>query len=301
MRVLVTGASGFIGRAFCAAAPGLVRGIELIRAGRAAGDVVFDLLDQEATGRAIASARPDVILHLAGISSSAAARADLARAHAINVGGVAVLAEATRREAPDAHFILAGSGLAYGASFFEASEGVTEDAPLRPLDAYAATKAAAEAALAPAIAAGARVTILRFFNMIGPAQSRDFAVPAFAHKIAEIERGLRAPVIDTTRLDEARDFVDIRDAVRAISAVLAGDGARIFNVASECTTTMTDVLGALIDMSPVRIEINETRGAGRPVIARGSPAALTAATGWRAEIPLPQTLADILAAHRGAV
>lgn len=304
MRVLVTGASGFIGRAFCAAAPALFPDMALTRAGRRAGphvDLALNLLDADAVRRTVEAVQPHVILHLAGISSAAAARADLAVAHAVNVGGTAILAEAVRAHAPDAHFVLAGSGLAYGASFRDAAAPLDESAPLKPLDAYAVTKAAAEIALAPSIASGANVTILRLFNMIGPDQSLDFAIPAFARKIAEMERGQRAPVIDTTRLDEARDFVDIRDAVRAIAAVLRGEGARVFNVASGRTTPMTDVLGALIGMSGVDIAINETRGAGRPVIARGTPAALEAATGWRAEIPLQQTLADILAAHRRAV
>lgn len=304
MRVLVTGASGFIGRAFCAAAPTLVPGIMLTRAGRRAGhdtDVRLNLLDADAVGRVVQAVRPQVILHLAGVSTPVAARADLALAHAVNVGGTAIIAEAMCAYAPDAHFVLAGSGLAYGASFHDAKMPLDESAPLKPLDAYAVTKAAAEIALAPAIASGANVTILRFFNMIGPDQSLNFAIPAFARKIAEMERGQRAPVIDTTRLDEARDFVDIRDAVRAIAAVLSGEGVRVFNVASGHATPMADVLGALIGMSSVDIAINETRAAGKPIIARGNPAALEAATGWCGEIPTIQTLGEVLARHRRAL
>lgn len=301
MRVLVTGASGFIGRAFCAAAPTVAPKAVIIRAGRVASentDHVVDLRSAGSIRTLIEAAQPDVVVHLAGVSSGAAARADLPGAHAVNVEATGALAGALFEQRPDAHFILAGSGLAYGASFFEAKAPLDESAPLQPLDSYAATKAGAELALAPAMEAGRAVTILRFFNVIGPGQSLSFAIPAFAQKIAEIERGARAPVIDTTRLDEARDFVDMRDAVRAIAAVLAGTGPRVYNVCSGHTTAMHDVLSDVIAQSEVEITVNETRGEGRPVIARGSPAAINAATGWCAERPLGETLAAIIAHHR---
>lgn len=297
MRVLVTGASGFIGRAVCdrlAAAD-----MRVVRVGRTTGphvDRIVSLRDGRAVRDLIADAQPDAVVHLAGISTGAAARADLSGAYAVNVEATALLSEAVARAAPDAHFVLAGSGLAYGSSFRDIDAPLAEDAPLQPLDAYATTKAAAEAAIEP----GIPTTVLRFFNVIGPGQSLAFALPAFAKKIAEIERGVRAPVLDTSRLDEARDFVDIADAARAVEGVLQRRQMGVFNVASGVTRPMHDVLGEMIALSSAEIAVNETKGEGLPLIARGSPAALQAATGWRAEVPFASTLAGILDEHRAA-
>lgn len=297
MRVLVTGASGFIGRAVCARLT--ASGAEVIRAGRASGagvDAVVNFRDEQALRSLVGGAEPDAVVHLAGVSTGAAARADLAGAYAINVEATAALSEAIAILAPEAHFIFAGSGLAYGASFHDAREPLTESASLRPLDDYARTKAAAEEAIEP----GLSVSVLRFFNVIGPGQSLAFALPAFARKIVEIERGVRSPVLDTSRLDEARDFVDIADAARAVESVVQARATGVFNVASGVTRPMHEVLGAMIALSPARITVNETKGEGAPLIARGSPAALRAATGWRAETPFGATLAAILESHRAA-
>lgn len=297
MRVLVTGASGFIGRAVCERLSS--SGDTVVRVGRVEGpgiDKVANFRDARALRTLIGEVQPDAVVHLAGVSTGAAARADLAGAYAINVNATAMLSEAVAFVAPDAHFVFASSGLAYGASFHDAGEPLTEDAPLRPLDAYAETKAAAESAIEPGIA----VTVLRFFNVIGPGQCLAFALPAFARKIVEIERRARPPVLDTSRLDEARDFVDIADASRAVESILRTPRTGVFNVASGVTRPMQDVLGALIALSPAEIAVHETKGEGRPLIARGSPAALEAATGWRAEVPLTKTLADILETHRAA-
>jgi len=301
VRVLVTGASGFIGQRVCAAfAPDAA----LVRASRGPGegvDVGVNWLDAEAVGALVATSKPDVVIHLAGIASTAVARADVANAYAVNVGGAGILASAVQKHAPGAHFIFAGSGLAYGASFFETTAPLTEASLLRPLDVYAATKAAGEVALRPAVEAGLGATVLRFFNVVGPGQSTALALPSFASQIASIEQGRAAPLLRTGRLDESRDFVDVRDAVRAIVAVArdATGGLRVFNVSSGETHRMRAVLERMIAQSDAQIEIQENTGEGRPVIACGAPDAIRAATGWRAEIALDATLADMLAEHRG--
>jgi GDP-4-dehydro-6-deoxy-D-mannose reductase len=299
MRVLVTGASGFIGRAVCARLA--AADMEIVRVGRTYGphvDTVVSLREanEDDVRALIADVAPDAVVHLAGVSTGAAARADLAGAYAVNVNATAVLSYAVACAAPDAHFVLAGSGLAYGASFRDVDAPLTEDAPLRPLDAYATTKAAAETAIEPGVPAA----ILRFFNVIGPGQSLAFALPAFAKKIAEIERGVRAPVLDTSRLDEARDFVDVADAARAVEGILRHRRKGVFNVASGVTRPMHDVLAEMIALSPAEIAVNETKGEGPPLVARGSSAALHAAIGWRAEVAFTSTLAAILDEHRAA-
>ncbi len=308
MRVLVTGASGFIGRWTCDLLPSLLAGAEVVRAGRRASpdcDVAVDFTNADSIGALVAAARPDVVVHLAGVASPAAAREDPAAAFAVNAGAVALLADAVRAQCPRAHFILAGSGLAYGAAFFDHPEPVRESAPLGPRDLYAATKAAAEVALRPAVEAGLRATVLRLFNIIGPGQSTAYALPKFAAQIAAIEAGRMAPEVRTSRLDEGRDFVDVRDCVRAIASVIAGrtatPGMDVFNIASGSTRIMSEALRDMIALARVPIAVDEHPDegpAGRALIARGDAGAILAAAGWRAQTPWETTLRDMLDEHR---
>lgn len=300
MRVLVTGASGFIGRHVYEALAGEAMVTRVGRTASASCDIAVNLGDSMAVGALVETARPNVVVHFAAISAPAVARADIAAAFAVNAGATAILANTVRAHAPQAHFILAGSGLSYGASFFDTALPLPESAPLRPLDVYSSTKVAAEVALGPAIEAGLSVTVLRFFNVIGPGQSIAFAVPSFAARIAAIEAGRAGRVLHTSRLDEGRDFVDVRDAAQAVGAVARGGapGHRVFNVSSGRTHLMRAVLDRMLAQSKVRIEVAETLGEGRPLIASGAPDAIAAAVGWRATIPLDATLADIMQEHR---
>lgn len=308
MRVLVTGASGFIGRWTCGLLPSLLGGAAIIRAGRAVSpmcDVAVDFSDRGSVEALVAVARPDAVVHLAGVASPAAAREDPATAFAVNAGAVAILAEIVHAQFPWAHFVLAGSGLAYGATFFDHSEPVRESAPLRPRDLYAATKAAAEIALRPAVEAGLCATILRFFNIIGPGQSTAYALPKFAAQIAAIETGRIEAKVRTSRLDEGRDFVDVRDAVRAVASVIscraATPGADVFNVARGQSRIMGAALRDMIALAKIPIAIDEHADegpVGRALIAAGDPAALHAATGWQADTPWETTLRDMLDEHR---
>ncbi|KAF0182041.1 MAG: NAD-dependent epimerase/dehydratase [Alphaproteobacteria bacterium] len=308
MRVLVTGTSGFIGRWTCDMLSSLLDDAEIVRAGRRVSpmcDVAVDLVNPESVAALVDATRPDAVVHLAGIASPAMARDNPAETFAVNAGATALLAETLRARCPEAHFVLAGSGLAYGATFFDHDGPVPESAALRPRDIYGASKAAAEAALSPSVEAGLRATVLRFFNIVGPGQSTAYALPKFAAQIAAIEAGRAAPAVRTSRLDEGRDFVDVRDCARAIASVIscraATPGLVVFNIASGRSRIMGEVLRDMIALARVRITVDEhpeEGPVGRALIARGDACAIRAATGWRAETPWESTLRDMLDEHR---
>jgi GDP-4-dehydro-6-deoxy-D-mannose reductase len=292
-RILVTGASGFVGRHLLAELEA-----RFPDATRIAADT--GVTDGAAVRDMVAEARPDAVVHLAGIASVPAARADPAAAFAINLGGTLNLARALLAEVPGALLVHAGSADSYGASF-RTGVALDETAPLAPLNAYAA-KAAADLALGAMIAEdGLRAARFRAFNHTGPGQSDAFALPAFAAQLGRIRAGRQPPIIRVGNLDAERDFLDVRDVVRAYALAIGhADGlARdaVFNLASGEARRIGDVLDAMIAMSGLSVTTEIDPDRVRPVdIARTTGDATAAARrlGWRPEIRFTDTLRDLL-------
>jgi GDP-4-dehydro-6-deoxy-D-mannose reductase len=128
---------------------------------------------------------------------------------------------------------------------------------------------------------------------------------ALARQIAEAESGLSAPVIHVGNLDARRDLTDVRDTVRAYATIASrGVPGRVYNVCSGRARRMRDLLDGLLDLSTVRVEIrldaDRLRPSDIPLLV-GDPSRISSELGWRAEIPIEQTLADLLAHWRGRV
>jgi len=175
--VLITGASGFAGRhlaSACAAA-----GDDVRVAPRAAE---ADLRDPAVARRVVAGATPEVVYHLAARAHVGASWEDPAGTIADNVGMTVAMLEAVRAEAPDAVVVVVGSGEEYGPPDVLPTP---EDAPLRPQNPYAASKASAGLVAGfYADAHGLRVVRARAFNHAGPGQEADYAIAAFARQVA---------------------------------------------------------------------------------------------------------------------
>ena len=204
--------------------------------------------------------------------------------------------EAVRAEAPGAVVVAVGSGEVYGPP---ERLPVTEDAPLRPQSPYAVSKAAAELlAGLYADAHGLRVVRPRAFNHAGPGQDPSYAIASFARQIAE-GRG----VITTGNPDTRRDFTDVRDVVRAYRLLAERGEPGIYNVCSGRTASAAELVAALARIAGVEVEHRvdpALQRAHEVAENRGSFDALHAATGWRPEIGLEQTLADALEDARRA-
>jgi GDP-4-dehydro-6-deoxy-D-mannose reductase len=282
----VTGGSGFVGQHLLA---------ELGDGAVAPTREELDLLDGDAVRRALADARPECVFHLAAHASVARSWEDPANVLRDNLAMTVNVLEALRQEAPDAVTVVMSSGEIYGPP---ERLPVTESDPLRPQNPYAVSKAACDLLAGQyADAHGLRVVRVRAFNQAGPGQSDEYVVGTIARQVARAEAGGEGDaVIRTGNPDSARDFTDVRDTVRAY--VAASDlPAGAYNVCSGRATRVSTLvqLAARAARVEVRHEVDAERIRPHDVPeVRGSAERLAEASGWRAEIPLEQTIADAI-------
>jgi len=313
MRVLITGAGGFVGRHLVTKLQAVLPvGAEIIATGRTefsiAGPVVvrqLDITDADAVVAEISQSRPTHVVHLAGIAAIPEVGANVLTAWTTHLFGTLYLARAILKQAPDCLLIFAGSGQVYGDT---AKSGLPldETALLAPVNEYASSKAAADLALGALAKQGLRVVRFRPFNHTGPGQTEDFVVPSFAAQIARIEAGRHPPVIRVGNLEAQRDFLDVRDVVAAYAlAVLKSDiimPGTILNVASGIPRRVRDVLGSLLARSSLTINVELDPDRMRP---SDTPRFVGDATqtrellAWRPEWEFDRTLASVMEHWRG--
>jgi GDP-4-dehydro-6-deoxy-D-mannose reductase len=318
MRALITGADGFVGQHLCelllasgAEVHGAVRGdspllhyLTPVEAGRVQWHTGLDLADAAGWRTLVAAVVPDLVFHLAGLALPTAANADLPLAFETNVFGtvnllVALSAERAGRPSYDPAVLVAGSAAAYG-NAARTAVPLREEQPLEPLDGYGISKAAQEmVARQHALEHGMRVVVARSFNHTGPGQLPPYVVPEWAAALGRIRAGTEQPVLRVGNIDVERDFLDVRDVVRAYLALArCVDGFEVFNVCSGTPLSLRRLLAGLQDAmgTSAEVTVDPARLRGSEVTSVwGSAARLHARTGWRPEIPLDVTLRDVAA------
>ena len=303
MRMLITGASGFVGGHLAEALA--ARGHEPLGLGREAmggdwlaGYVQADLIDSGATRAAVRDLRPDAVVHLAAAASVAESWRTPAATFDNNTRSALNLLEAVRAESPDAVVVAAGSGEQYG-PVPDDRLPVTEAEPPRPQSPYAASKAAVDLLAGfYADAHDLRVIRTRAFNHAGPGQADAYVVSAFARQIADAERAGRSElVVETGSLEPRRDFCDVRDVAHAYALLVERGQAGTFNVCSGVSVPVREILAGLARLTGVAVEqrTDSSRLREHEVMEiRGSHERLTDATGWQPEVALETTLTDTL-------
>jgi GDP-4-dehydro-6-deoxy-D-mannose reductase len=287
VRALVTGASGFVGR-------------HLVHHLEGAGDDVapfagVDVTDGAATREAIAAAGPEVVYHLAAQASVGASWSDPAASFRVNAEGTLHVLEACRAAGVD-RVLVVSSAEVYGTV---GAEPVREDAPLRPVSPYAASKVAAEyLGLQAHLGTGLGVVRVRPFNHTGPGQGDRFVVPAIARRVVEAERS-GSDHVTAGNLDPERDFTDVRDVVAAYRlAVVHGEPGEVYNVCSGAAVTVRALVDALLAHAAVALRVEVDPALVRPAdIPRlvGDPGRFAAATGWSPTRPIADTMGEMVA------
>jgi len=183
---------------------------------------------------------------------------------------------------------------------------IDEETKFMPTSPYAVSKIAQDfLGLQYFLSYNLKIIRVRPFNHIGPRQSPSFVVASIAKRIAEIEKGKRKPVISVGNLSAKRDFTDVRDMVRAYTlAIEKGKSGEVYNIGSEKSYKISEVLDNLLKLSKVKIKVNIDKNLLRPV---DIPELLCDATkfknltNWRPEIDINTTLKDTLDYWRSIV
>lgn len=310
-RTLLTGANGFVGKILCSSLQQVGHHVIALTGNGSSTStladeqITCDIRDAAALRQAVAKSKPDFIVHLAAISNVALSFKDPLLTWQTNVMGSLNLLEAIRLEAPKAFVLFASSSEVYGATFKQ-SIPLDESAPCQPMNPYAASKLAAEAAFHEYFRQGMAGVIVRPFNHIGAGQSAEFVTASFARQIALIEAGQQPPQMKVGNLQAERDFLDVHDVCAAYLQLLklANHEAtypRCFNISSGQPRKIHTILNDLLSLSTHKIEIVEDPERMRPSdisSASGNSTAIRQFTGWQPAIDLNDTLTDLLAAWR---
>jgi len=308
LRVLITGATGFVGghliRALEAEGPSAFKifGTAYPDTPPPSGNKLFflDLRSEKDVMKFVGEIQPDWIFHLAAVSNVRRSWELRGETIETNVVGTLNLLEAVRQSAPAARVLFISSSDVYGFGPAPA-EALKEEAPVQIVDPYAYSKAAGEMLCGfYEKIENVDIVIARPFPHTGPGQTEDFVCSDWARQVALIEKGDCAPILKVGDLDLRRDFCDVRDVVRAYVLLLRkGRRGEVFNVCTGKLIALKDVLDFLlnemsgsifirIEVDPIKLRKKETS------FLVGNNSKISDETGWLPLIPIYQTLQDLV-------
>jgi GDP-4-dehydro-6-deoxy-D-mannose reductase len=307
-RVLVTGATGFVGR-------------HLVRLLQDRGDRIFgtcfpdqpdiqagdfvhlDLRSEADLAEFVRKSQPERIVHLAAVSNVRQSWDKRTETLQTNLLGTSNLFEAARRYAPGCRILFLSSSDVYGELSGQEKYFKEED-PCQVVSPYAFSKVAGEL-LSRFYFQVEKLDIVlaRPFPHAGPGQASNFVFSDWARQVALIDRGQRPPLMEVGNLAIRRDYSDVRDTVKAYALLLdKGRPGETYNVCSGKAVSLREVLDTLVKLLARPVEVRQDpsrlRKTDIPFLA-GDGSKLRRETGWAPLIPFSQTLRDIVDYWRG--
>lgn len=310
MRILVTGAGGFVGEYLVrrlisnnhkVTAMGIGNGAFLDEMGVPVHEV--DILDFDAVKACMETASPEAVIHLAAISNVGLSWKKPGLTIDVNIRGTVNVLQALADVNPSGVFLSIGSSDEYGLA---AKSGIPlkEDVLCQPQNPYSISKYCAEQmVLQLGRKLGIKVIHTRSFNHFGPGQAKGFVTSDFASQIAAIERGEQKPVLSVGDLSASRDFTFVADVVEAYASLVECKvPAGVYNICSGKARKMQEILDQLLALAKVEISVVSDPEKMRPSEVPffvGSAEKLKAATGWEPRYDFASGMEAVLEYWRG--
>ncbi|MBI2431167.1 MAG: GDP-mannose 4,6-dehydratase [Candidatus Levybacteria bacterium] len=266
----------------------------------------IDLIKKEDIASFVKEVKPDLVFHLAAFPAVGESFGHPEETIMNNIVAQLNLLEALRKfEFFECRVLVVSSADVYG-EVAKKDLPIDEETRFSPVSAYAVSKITQDfLGLQYFLSYGMKVIRVRPFNHIGPRQSPGFVVADFAQKIAKIEKGLSEPFITVGNLDSRRDFTDVRDIVHGYVLLLEqGKIGDVYNIGSGKSYKISEILDMLLSFSKEKITVKKDQSLIRPqdLLERVCDnSRFVELTGWKAEIPLKQTLKDTLDYWRNIV
>lgn len=302
MKVLLTGANGFVGRHV---ARYFIEGgleVQLVAGPDYQGEdfVSLDLSDRVRVMQMMDECRPDVVLHLAAKSSVKDSWDNPHDSIMVNVLGTLNLWQAASQQ-DVRHFVYVSTAEVYQVDL-QTTAFISETSPLGPTNPYGISKVTAEQLLQTLQGQSpmTRLTILRPFNHTGPGQRQAFVLPSFARQLAAIKRGAE-PIIRVGNLSAVRDFLDVRDVAAAYHKVVTSNDIHgVYNVCSGTARSIRSCLEDLIRIGNLahRVDVVTDANRERPQDATrlvGDSSKFCGATNWKPTVSWTDTLGAVWA------
>jgi GDP-4-dehydro-6-deoxy-D-mannose reductase len=242
--------------------------------------------------------KPDYIVHLASYSSVGYSWQYPVESFTNNTNIFLNLIESIRELKQNPVILSIGSSEQYG-NVLPDDVPLIENRLLKPISPYAVARVSQEMlSKIYADSYGLRIIMTRSFNHIGIKQKDNFVIPSFAKQMVKIKLGLQEPEIETGNLSIVRDFIDVRDVVKAYYMLLhRGKSGSVYNICSNKGTSLSDVLAIMKNYLNIDFEIKVNPALIRPndnQVIIGSNHKIATALKWRPDFTITQSLKDII-------
>lgn len=314
MRIIITGFSGFVSYHFLnylnsvCADKTEVLGLDIREPADFGSwnfenlDITFktcQLTDKESVYKAVEFFRPTHILHLAAFSSVGQSWKDPAGCFTNNTLIFINIVEAVRTIVPDCKMLCIGSSEEYG-NIVESDLPLKETKVIQPANPYSVTKIAQETMGKCYVDGfGLNIVFTRSFNHIGPRQRDTFVIASFVKQVAQavLNKEEKLSMI-VGNLSVKRDFLDVRDVVRAYYLLLIkSKSGEVYNVCSGNSCSLSSIIDNLSSISGMKIITSVNKDLLRPNDIPeicGDNTKIFIDTGWRPEYNIVKSLSDIL-------